>query len=72
MITTYSLSYFYIGYTFAYFTSLSDSFLLIEYGLPLTGFFRVLYMALVAFGAGFGAFISQIIIEKFAKRYTDT
>jgi len=68
MITTYSFSYFYIGYTFAYFTSLGDSYLLIEYGLPLTGFFRVLFMALVAFGAGFGAFTSQIIIKKYPKR----
>lgn len=72
MITTYSFSFFYIGYAFAYFTSLGDSYLLIEYGLPLKGFFRVLYMALVAFGAGFGAFISQIIIEKYPKRYTVT
>ena len=72
MISTYSFSYFYIGYTLAYFTSFSDYFLNIKYGLALTGFFRVLYIASIAFGAGFGALMSQLIIEKYAKRYTIT
>lgn len=68
MISTYSLSYFYIAYTLAYFTTFGDYFLNIKYGLPFQGFFRVLYIALVAFGAAFAAFISRLIIEKSPKR----
>ncbi len=69
MISTYSLSYFYIGYTMAYFTTFQSGFLTIKYGLALTGFFRVLYLALIAFGAGFGTLLSQIIVQKYPKRY---
>jgi len=62
MIFTYSLSYFYIGYTLAYFTTFGATFLNIKYGIALLGFYRVLYMALVAFGAGFGSLISKFVI----------
>jgi hypothetical protein len=68
---TYSLSYFYIGYTLAYFTTFSSGFLLINYGLPATGVFRVITMALIAFGAGFGTLLSKFIVDKYPKRYHD-
>ncbi len=53
----------------AYFTTFQSAFLTIKYGLPLTGFFRVLYLALIAFGAGFGTLLSQIVVQKYPKRY---
>ena len=68
MTLTYTLSYFYIGYTLAYFTTYGAAFLTIKYGLATTGFFRVIYMALIAFGAGFGTLASKFIVDKYPKR----
>ena len=66
---TYSLSYFYIAYTLAYFTTFGATFLNLKYGLAYLGFFRVLYMAIVAFGAGFGTLASKFVVDKYPKRY---
>ena len=62
MIAAYSLSYFYIGYTLAYFTAYGPYFLNIYYGIPLVGFGRVFYIALVYFGAAAGVLLSKIIV----------